>query len=130
MVAQNIINAPYLVSYFGKTGVDFKTVAVTTLFTVPADKSFVIIGTIIEATNFDTATVGGDYNIGTNAASYDNIVAADASLAMTTGTSIVYSTGGNSPIVIPGGSVVKINVTTGVTATAAIGNYYMYGILK
>jgi hypothetical protein len=130
MVAQNIINDPYLVSYFGVTGLDFKTVAVTTIYTVPAGKSLIIIGTIIEATNYDTATLGGFYNLGTNAAAYDNIENGTASLPMSTGNSLVYATGTSEIIVVPAGGVIKVNVTTGVTATAAIGNYYIYGILK
>jgi len=130
MVAQNIINAPYLTTYFVTTGIDFKTVADTTLFTVPAGRSFVIIGSILEATNFDTPTIAGAFNVGTNGAAYDNITNGDASTTLVTGTSLLYTTGGNSPIVVPAGGVVKLSVTLGVTAVAAVGNFYIYGILK
>lgn len=130
MALANSINNAYLTSYYVLNNIDLKTTGALTLFTTPADKSFVVMFSVLEAVNFDTATVAGVFNVGTNAATYDNIDNGQTTSLLASGTSLLYTIGGNSPIVVPAGTTVKVNITTGVTATTATGNFYLVGILK
>ena len=109
------------------SSVDMKTVAATTLFTIPAGKTGVITHIVIRSLTASLAG-GTDYNFGGNSADFNDFRDA-VDLSGITGGSTAYTivtqhAGGDivSSVLQSAGDVFKINVITGSTAacTASI----------
>lgn len=100
------------------TGIDAKTVAATTLFTTDGGARFHPLFIVVEVTAATALTIGGTASIGTNAATYTNVLA-----ALTTGTTV------NSMLPnalsaltdsIAPGTAVKFNLTVAATGTSGV----------
>lgn len=132
MVQNNAINHVDLVLH--KTvaaDIDFKTTGVTTIFTTPAGLAFIPMGWGIYATSFSGAITAPTYNLGTNAATYDNFT--DGCIIFpfnNTNTASITTTSeasANTGDYIPAGTDFKINITGAATGTTVTGRIFIYG---
>lgn len=113
---------------YSVTGVDVKTSGATTIFTTDGGARFHPLFVIVEIASASALTIGGTASVGTNSATYNNVLA-----AMTTGTTV------NSMLPnalsaltdsIAPSTAVKLNLSvaaTGVSGTLSvtiIGAYY------
>ena len=101
--------------------VDLKTVAATTLYTVTTGKSCVLTSVVLRSTNGSGWSVGMTVSIGTNATDYNNLVSSgiNQNYSKVTGYADIYDFGdySTSGYIVTSAEVIKLNVTTGATAT-------------
>lgn len=113
--------------------IDFTSGVATTLYTVPAGKTFVPCFFVYRATTVTAFLVGGTIQFGTNDPDYNNIIGATSPSGMENiGNFLPFPTpmvGGVSTPFVAAGGVVKVDVAVGVTATACVGSIDVFGYL-
>jgi len=115
------------------TGVNFKATGLTTLFTVPTGRQFILEDVRVQPTNVTSLTISPDFKIGANvthddwAAGYtlpNGSTNADMSiLAFKTAQGDYFSK------VFQSGDIIKFEITTGATATTFTGTLRIFGML-
>lgn len=127
-------NIPY--RYASVTGVDLKTTGQTTLFTVPntpvtTGKKFIVTDILVRVDTANTVTVAPIIRVGKSAGYTEYITTATL-----TGLDAVgeykylseYMTGADVHTQFDLGDVIKLDVTTGATATTLTADFYLFGI--
>ncbi len=113
------------------TGIDLKTTGQTTLYTVPGGKTLVITDVIIYLTNGNTITVAAIVRVGKTAAFNQYID--NTTLTGLSATGNYLSLGSATTLevhsVFDAADVVKLDVTTGATATTDTVTVYVFGFL-
>jgi hypothetical protein len=110
------------------TGINLKTVAATTLYTVPASRKAVITEAIVHVTAATTYTVGATVSVGQNSATYNDIIPATALLALAADNADeLLDT--NPFVVVAASTAIKMDVSVGATATTATAQVILIGFL-
>lgn len=110
------------------TGINLKTTGATTLYTVPAGRKALVMRTFVVCTAATLYTVGATVDVGSNSASWNDISSANILTATTADTfdELIDTT----PVTLaPASGTIKINITSGATATTATGTVVLIGIL-
>jgi hypothetical protein len=109
--------------------VNLKTVANTTVYTTPSGQgNFHILMVVTEVTAATSFTVGATLSLGTNGASYNNIIASFTSqTALNANTPTVPAAGAVS---VPPSTAIVANVTGGATATTATAHFSLIGYFQ
>lgn len=108
------VTAPYVLST--TTGIDAKTVATTTLYTVPTGKTAIITAAIIRCTTASSISVAPNMGIGRNA-TQDDIFASVALTGLTATTSIFAFSSIGTLATGAATELIKLGIDTGATAT-------------
>ena len=115
------------------TGVDLTIATTTNLYTVPTGKKLVLLGAVLRITAVDTVLVGGTVSIGSNASAYDDFRSAISPSGFDTVDTCLFMDSGlmNSSFypIYAAGTVIKININVGVTATTCTGAVDLFGYL-
>lgn len=100
------------------TGINAKSIAATTVYTVPTGKTAVITEVIVRCTAASSITNGPTASVGFTSTAYTDIYAAQNMIALTGTTSIFgYSTVGMSASAVAA-TVIKFNISTGASGTS------------
>lgn len=99
------------------TGIDAKTVAVTTLYTVPTGKTAVITGALVQSGAVVAITVGPTLGLGI-AAGEDDLFASTALTGLTSNAKTWFFGAPGLQAAAPAGSVIKVGVDTASTGTS------------
>jgi hypothetical protein len=109
--------------------VDLKSTGTTDIYTVPTGYRFITTDVYYEGIDMSGITNLGTSNIGSNATSYNNIISTYSYLiGFTNGE--MRSLGPSDAAIISAGSVIKINVTVGATATTCTVKVHLLGYLE
>lgn len=111
--------------------INLKTVAQTTLYTVPSQKKVIIQDIILLITDDDTASVGATLRVGKSAA-YDEFVDNKTMSGLLNAgayASLMEQVGSGTMKVMSNGDVIALDVTTGATATTLTATAYVIGYL-
>lgn len=120
------------------TGINAKTVAATTLYTVPTGKSLIVDKVVVRITAFTAGgkTVQGTTSIGANSPSFNNWASANTwtitavnKVLQITNTSYAQITDPVEAPVYAAGSVFTLNITTGSNATTETWAVDLFGYL-
>jgi hypothetical protein len=111
------------------TDIDLTSVATTTLYTVPSDKTLMLLGVILQVTAETTATVPPDASVGINP-STDNVFAAETLVGLNAVGKTYYFWSNLTTSTIAGpGDVIDLRVSVGATAGALDATARVVGIL-
>ena len=131
MTQNNAINHTDLILHkTSPSDIDFKTTGVTTIFTTPAGLAFIPIGYGYYGSTITALTVAATFNLGTNAATYDNFANGQSFDLTSSGNCLSQNTFNFSApetIYIPANTDFKINITVGATATTALARVFIWG---
>lgn len=114
-VSYNKGYSPYRLATIG--GIDAKTVAATTLYTVPVGKIMIITSVVVKCAAADTVSVACSYSLGGNNPNYDNWKGITASGLDSQGQIRMETVENQVSSAMAAGTVFKLNITTGATAT-------------
>lgn len=125
-IAQNAITRLATV-----TGIDAKTIATTTLYTVPAGKTLIPTQVIVRVTAF---TVGGKAvqavaSFGGNSATYDDFVNSVTHTVAAAGVFLVNNAAATAQTVQAAADVFKLSIETGSDATTETWAVDLFGYL-
>ncbi len=113
--------------------VNLKNTGQTTLYTVPSNRSLIIIDVIPKVTLADTVVVGPTLTVGKSGALTDWLVstAVSSALLSTAGlsTSLANSALSLSHKFFSAGDIIQVDITTGATATSLTADFNVIGIL-
>ncbi len=107
-------------------GINAKTVATTSQIIDP-NMSFILYAVYFEAGSL-TGTGSFTFSVGTNAATYNNLVASSAWNPATVHQFVKFSPTTGAPIIAPNTAVV-LNITAGSAATTFSLNWFLHGEL-
>ncbi len=113
------------------TNVDLKATGQTTLYTVPAGKNAIITEIVVVLSNGNTITVPPIARIGLASAytewmpatTFTGLAATNQSFNLSSSAALLVHT------LFTTGQVVKVDVTTGATATTMTASFYVFGFL-
>jgi len=104
-----------------RTGtIDATATGATTIFTTDPEsrsRKFIVTRAVIRLVNVNTLTIPPIISIGTNSSTYNNIIAATTLTSALTDTQFQGTILAAAPVVASG-TAIKVNVSTGATATA------------
>lgn len=104
---------------FTLEGIDAKVLAATKIATTDATKKFIITDIIVRCTAATAITVAATLSIGTNSATYNNIMAATALTGVTTANTGLFSGAHGSFTLLEAGFIVAANTDIEVKVTVA-----------
>ena len=115
--------------FFKATSVDAKTVAATQIGTTLANTvlRFHPMFAVIYLKTVDTMLAAATLSFGTNASTYNNIIAATAMTGLTTANDMFRSDITGVVASIASGTAIFVNVTVGATATTELIDVFLYG---
>jgi hypothetical protein len=113
------------------TGIDAKTVAETTLYTVPAGKSLIISRVVIRCTAFTVGSksVQAVASVGGNSATYDDYLNSVTYTIAAVNTAVTDNVLDSAVPVYAAGSVIKLAIETGSDATTETWAVDLFGYL-
>lgn len=114
------------------TGINAKTIALTTLYTVPAGKTLTITGVFLRVTAFTSGgkTTDAIMTVGANNPNYDDYNGiSPAVVSNNVAIEVTQSLGAFFPI-YTAGQVIKMNITTGSNATTETWAIELLGYLS
>jgi len=115
------------------TGIDAKTVAATTLYTVPAGKQCVLTDAFLRCTEATAITIVAGGSIGANATDYNDFIGnyiLGSNTSVNQVSSVINGMGmNNTSVVYQAGDIIKLNITTGATGTSQTIAVDLFGYL-
>jgi hypothetical protein len=109
--------------------INLTTTGLTTLYTVPSGNKFLILGVLLQAQTADTVTGDASASIGISPSTTD-VFAEETLLGFNSATSTYqFWANLNKAVIANAGDVIRLDVTTGATATNLTATAYLIGLL-
>jgi hypothetical protein len=129
-ISANAVSGNF-VNFTTPTGlIDFTQIQTVLVYTPPKD--FYVDEMILKLTNITNLTLPGLLSLGTNNPNYDDMYGPAFSFNVANGTNffVAYPTANSfTPILVPAGTPIFLNISTGCTATTATGSVFLTGVL-
>ncbi len=113
------------------TGIDLKTIATHTIYSVPTGKKLILQDVIVLISADDTASVAATVRVGITAAFTEFVGNTTLTGLLSAGQylSLAESAGTSTRKVMSNGDAVSLDITTGATATTLTATVYVIGYL-
>lgn len=123
-------NNAKLVQIMTIAGVNAKTTGATVIFTTESVSNFYVTGVTVESTSATAITVPATLSVGTNAATYNNILAAGAMTSLTAANLFSMLLPTVASVVVAASTAINVNISvaaTGTSQTLTVGVQGYYG---
>lgn len=113
---------------YGVTGINAKNTGSTGIYTTETGLGrFYPVAVLFEATNTASVSIVATISVGTNASSYNNILAASGLAGLTSNNAIITFPLTAAAVSVPASTAIVMNVTVGATATTMTVSCYLIG---